>query len=361
MPVTSCCGGRSKTPSPPRRRQNTLNTASNKALRILAQTPGVPPLRRAAIRRELVRRNKENYGYELAKMFGQTPPPSNKPALRNANALLRGVTDPKTVRVLRTMLDPAHAEQLRVPLNKPKNPVATMYRARRKIAFENPLRPPFMTLNRVPYVYKNGQWRFWGAIPLTEETKYVFANSRNGPMFMINRKTGRRKNVPPRYAGSIGLNELNPRNMRTQTWNAYVKRAEQSMKQSKAFLAANNYATGRTKKKPSNQTMQMYWRYHPRPSTMGTFFNVKNLRNAIKERIQGDLAENMNIPYNSNHYNNFVNLTNRSKVKNIDDLVRKMTVFRHKAWSGLSMANKHTFDVLYRRALNKNLAGIYYR
>ena len=160
------CG---KNKSPPRR-QNTLKSATNKALRILAQTTGVPPLRRAAIRRELARRNKENYGYELAKMFGVSPPPSNRPTLSNANALLRGVTDPKTVRTLRSMLHPAHAEQLRVSPNKPKNPVATMYRSRRKLPFINPLTPMFMTLNRR---YENNEAAYPDPYSIADLTTYI--------------------------------------------------------------------------------------------------------------------------------------------------------------------------------------------
>jgi hypothetical protein len=89
-------------------------------------------------------------------------------------------------------------------------------------------------LNRInPAAYKNSTWRYY--IPLTRHHAY-FSNSANGPLFMINTKTGARKNVPARLA--IPINTPRKTRKASNTWNEYLKRAE----------AGRRYAAGETKR-----------------------------------------------------------------------------------------------------------------
>lgn len=90
------------------------------------------------------------------------------------------------------------------------------------------------SLNKInPIAYKNTNWRYY--IPYSLHHAY-FSNSANGPLFMINTKSGARKNVPARLA--IPANTQRKTRKATNTWNNYIKRAE----------AGRRYAAGESKR-----------------------------------------------------------------------------------------------------------------
>lgn len=90
------------------------------------------------------------------------------------------------------------------------------------------------SLNKInPIAYKNTNWRYY--IPYSLHHAY-FSNSANGPLFMINTKSGARKNVPARLA--IPANTERKIRKATNTWNSYLKRAE----------AGRRYAAGESKR-----------------------------------------------------------------------------------------------------------------
>ena len=260
-----------------KRKQTTLKTASNKALRILLQQPNVPRVKKQLIQRELRRRNKENYGYELAKMFGVTPPPTNKIRVAHANVISRIVKQSGVpLRNMRISLAPEHTGQF---TNKgpTKSVVPKAYRFRRKL-----VRAGFELL---------------------------------------------------------GL---------------------QTAKQLQSLQRANNYATGRSSKKPANSTMRYYFRIHPRAiSTMAS--SVNNIRRALKEHIQSNLFEYMPVPNRNNMLENWEILTNRNEIRNLNNLRNKMNKYRLKARNTWARYDRNTFDRLYNRVVNRNKYGFYYR
>lgn len=90
------------------------------------------------------------------------------------------------------------------------------------------------SLNKInPIAYKNTNWRYY--IPYSLHHAY-FSNSANGPLFMINTKSGARKNVPARLA--IPAATARTTRKATNTWNNYLKRAE----------AGRRYAAGEGKR-----------------------------------------------------------------------------------------------------------------
>lgn len=273
----SCTGCRSKSESPPPIKQKTIKTALIKDLIILLQQPNVPRTKKQLIQRELRRRNKNNYGYELAKMFGVSPPPTNKLRVSNANVLGRIVKQSGVpLRNLRLRFAPEHTEHF---TRKPKtpNPRAREYRFKRKI----------------------------------------------------------------KRAGleMIGI---------------------QNAKQLKSLQRANNYATGRSSNNPGNSTMRFYFRSHPRPAQMNAR-TVNNIRRTLKERIQTNLFEYINVPNRNNLREKWQTLTNRNQVKNTENLIKKMRRYRRSARNTLAPYNAQTFNSLYNRALTRNKYGFYYR
>lgn len=266
--------------SPSPKKQTTLKTASNKALMILLQQPNVPRNKKQLIQRELKRRNKNNYGYELAKMFGVSPPPSNKIRVANANVLGRIVKQSGVpLRNLRLRFAPEHTEHFtRVRIPKPNNPRAREYRLARKI----------------------------------------------------------------KRAG-LELTGI------------------QNAKQLKSLQRANNYATGRSSNNPGNSTMRFYFRTHPRPAHMNAI-TVNNIRRKLKERIQSNLFEYMNVPNSNNLRQKWEILINASQVKNMENLIEKMKMYKLKAESTREpQHNAQTFANLYNRAKTRNSYGFYYR
>ncbi len=349
MKFLSCFSRKCNSPpsAPP---QKTLKTASNKALLILMQQPNVSRNKKMLIQRELKRRNKENYGYELAKMFGTSPPPTNKTRIAHGNVIGRIARDS------RLMFAPEHTEHFltRRTTQKPNNPEARFYRAKRT----NTISLQMNRRNKNPKAFKNMGWRF-RAFPLAHRNHNLFYNTINSQPFMINKKSGLRKQVPQRLLLG-GVSELTPRNMRTNTWNAYTKRVNTYVKQLKSLQRANNYAMGRSNKKPSNSSMRFYFQKHPRPAQMNAQ-TVNNLRRALKERIQGNLFEYMPVPLNANLQRNWEILTNRNQVNNINNLITKMKRYSRKASGTWRRADELVFGTLYNRLVTRNKYGFYYR
>lgn len=277
--MRSClsCHRREPTPSPPK--PKTLKTASNKALMILLQQPNLPRNKKGLIQRELRRRNKNNYGYELAKMFGASPPPTNKIRVSNANVMGRIVKQSGVpLRNLRIRFAPEHTGQFtRARTPKPNNPRAREYRIRRKLV-----------------------------------------------------------------RAGLELTGI------------------QNTKQLKSLQRANNYATGRSSNKPTNSTMRYYFRTHPRPAQMNAH-TVNNIQRALRERIQSNLFEYINVPNRNNLRQKWQNLTNRDKVNTLKNLMKKMKRYKRNAGNALAGHNARTFNNLYNRALTRNRYGFYYR
>jgi len=360
-----CCGGKKNSPSPPKnstppKKQKTLKTASNKALIILLQQPNISRAKKQLIQRELKRRNKNNYGYELAKMFGMSPPPTNKLRVEHGN--IHGRLAKQSGVNLRFMYAPEHAEHFRrVSPRKRINPETRLYRIERKVK-RNGLNMVLLPIisNRNPKIYKNTGWKY-KAGPVAGGVTILY-NNRNSVPFVINKKTGRRRPVP----GNINVSRLHlhPRNMRVETWNAYTKRVNQLSKKFKSLKKANNYATGRTTNKPANSTMRFYFNTHPRARMSGSN-NPKNIQRGIKNSIQSNLFEYMPVPNRANLQEKWQMLTNTNHVKNLNNLVNKMANYhrtyresKEKKWN---RHNAETFAQLYERAANRNKYGFYYR
>ena len=271
------CGCGKTQPSPPKK-QTTLKSASNKALRILLQQPNVSRTKKQLIQRELKRRNKNNYGYELAKMFGVSPPPTNKLRVEHGNIHGR-LAKQSGVISLRLMYAPEHAEHFmrNVQPPKPNNPRAREYRFQRK-------------LKRV----------------------------------------------------GLGLTGI------------------QTPRQLKSLQRANNYATGRSSTKPANSSMVYYFSVHPR-ARFPRAHTVNNIQRHLREAIQSNLFEYMQVPNRNNLRQKWEILTNRNQVSNMENLVRKMRRYRRAAETTWDPHNAQTFANLYNRAKTRNSYGFYYR
>lgn len=354
--MRSCCGGVTPSPSPPKR-QTSIKTASNKALMILLQQPNVSRVKKQLIQRELVRRNKNNYGYELAKMFGTSPPPTNKLRVEHGN--IHGRLAKQSGVNLRFMYAPEHTEHFRrVSPRKRINPETRLYRISRKVkkAGLNMVLLPIIS-NRNPKIYKNTGWKYKSG-PVAGGVTILY-NNRNSVPFIINNKTGQRKPVPD----GVRVDNLHliPRNMKVNTMNAYMKRINQLSKKFKSLQKSNAYATGRLQNKPVNSSMRYYYNTHPR-ALVTRARTPANIQQALKERIQSNLFEYMNVPNRNNLRQKWEILTNASQVKNMENLIRKMRRYKRNAESTWEpQHNAQTFNNLYNRALTRNRYGFYYR
>lgn len=276
----SCRLRRGPSPSPTKTKpKGTLKTASNKALMILLQQPNISRSKKGLIQRELRRRNKNNYGYELAKMFGASPPPTNKIRVSNANVLGRIVKQSDVpLRNLRIRFAPEHTGQFtRTRTPKPNNPRAREYRLRRKLV-----------------------------------------------------------------RAGLELTGI------------------QNTKQLKSLQRANNYATGRSSNKPANSTMRYYFRTHPR-AIFSHARTVNNIQRALRERIQSNLFEYINVPNRNNLRQKWEILTNKNQVNTLENLVKKMRRYKRNTGNALAGHNAQTFTNMYNRALTRNQYGFYYR
>jgi hypothetical protein len=305
------------------------------------------------------RATKKNYGYELRRLFGEKQPKVSAalPPNMMVNILQKSG---KTRRQIRQILPPQYSQYVpkRLVANtKVNNPIAKAYRAKRKIPFMYNYMNYHYINNKNPKAFLNTQWKFY-SLPIGGRDLILFYNSRNSEPFLIDKKSGRRKAVRPSQIAE-GRGYLRNRNS-GNTWNAFRQRSQQRAKHSVSFQRANNYATGRTNKAPSNSTMRFYFEYHPRPRQMGAN-TVENIRREIKNSIQTNLMENLTIPNRNNLQNEFQNLTNRSKVRNMNELVKKMREYRNKAGNTMTQWNRRTFDILLQSAINRNKMGVYYR
>jgi len=90
----------------------------------------------------------------------------------------------------------------------------------------------YLLLDRLnPVAYKNKTWKYY--FRPTKET-VVFFNSKNGPPFFINKKTGTRiTNKYNQFMQRAGLDanfrySLKTRNPSTHTWDAYLRRIREA-------------------------------------------------------------------------------------------------------------------------------------
>lgn len=77
-----------------------------------------------------------------------------------------------------------------------------------------------------PAAYKNNAWKYY--VYLTKD-HIAFANTRNGPRFLIDKKTGERKPFPARLNRFDGF-PMQARKPGFHTWNVYQKRAMRNVK-----------------------------------------------------------------------------------------------------------------------------------
>jgi hypothetical protein len=350
-----CSQSQSKSPQP----QKTLETASNRALMILLTLKNVPKNKKLLIQRELRRRNKNNYGYELAKMFGSSPPPSNKWILEHANVKGRIAQESGMAKSIRRRIHPAHIGQFtRTPPKRVTDPQTRLYRITRKVkraGLEHVLLP--IISNRNPKIYKNTGWKY-KAGPIAGDITILY-NNRNSVPFVINKKTGKRRPVPEGLR--VNQLELIPRNMNVNTLNAYSKRVNQLSKKFKSLQTSNDYATGRNKnKKPANSSMKFYFNTHPR-ALVTRARTPANIQRSIKESIQSNLFEYMPVPNRNNLRQKWETLTNMNQVNTLNNLVKKMRRYRRVAENTWEPHNAQTFVNMYNRALTRNKYGFYYR
>lgn len=313
-----------------------MNKASDRELMILSQIPGASVRK---IQRELKRRNKENYGYELAKMFGVSPPPSNKPSMAHANVFGRFIPSK-----MRSQLYPGLAQYIR-PQSAPK-PMNPMKAMAKRGSYRN------IWLDRNPKSYKHTWWRFVSR-PLAHATNHeLFYESRNSDPFLINKRTGRRRRAPMRLLQG-GVANLEARNNRVHTWDAYLKRANQARKQVELLRKANNYATGRSPSiKLTPGQMKYYFREHPRALNLNAH-TVNDIRKGILNKLKNNMYTYIQPPERA--HNNWNRLMD---AKNMNTLVRNMKAFKEKNY--LTDWNKQKFDIYLRRATTRNKTGVYF-
>jgi len=314
-----------------------MKSASNKVLMLLSSTPGVSERTRGAIQTELKRRNRANYGYELAKMFGEIPPPSNKPSVGNEFAQF-------IPRRHRHMWAPGVSAYMTrsTPIQK-MNPTKTMKRRTGRSHVE---------LDDVnPKAYKNTAWRFY-AFPLQGGNfrHALFYASRNSDPFLINKKTGRRRYVRMGIVNG-GVGNLIPRKNMVHTWNAYMNRATQAKKQITLLRKANDYATGRTNRgKLTNSQMRYYFLEHPRPRDMNAR-NVDNLRNKMRRTIQRNIET---------YLPGRTNMKDILNAKNMNTLVKRMKEYNSRVGPlDFAGTNMWRWKMFMRTALTRNKNSIY--
>lgn len=325
---------------------------TNKELRMLLHLKNVSNTKKRFAERELKKRNKQNYGYELATLFGETPPPSNRTRVAHANVMGRVLRQSGAkMNRIRLLFDPAHAAQFanRPHTQRRQNPVTKAYRTQRKNKSFG------LNEHLHPTAYKNNTWRFY-AVPLAHRNHAIFYETRNSAPFVIDKKTGARKPVPQRLLQG-GIGELFPRNMTRNTWNAYSKRVNQYSKQVKSLRRSNNYATGRSKNKPSNSAMRFYFETHPRALASGAR-TVENIRKYIKNRIINNFQEHVSAP-NSRNKKLQEKYLAVSNARNIENLLKKMNNYinAREHWTPM---NTRMFYDLYNRARTRNKVGFYH-
>jgi hypothetical protein len=160
-------------------------------------------------------------------------------------------------------------------------------------------------LNRTnPVAYKNTQWKYY--IPYNKYHAY-FSNTVNGPLFMINTKTGARKPVPERLA--IFANTPRTARKTQNNWNSYLKRAE----------AGRRYAAGANKRDNKffnlNRKVSMYL------NKKGSLNNVK-LPDLVFWAQQSNMMSGNGRPYQKRgglwyHYGGGTPVTKRNIIENI--------------------------------------------
>jgi len=153
-----------------------------------------------------------------------------------------------------------------------------------------------------PIAYKNNAWRFYSPVYVGGRFGYfLFFNTRNGQPFLINKKTGQRKNVPLRY-GVIHPAEhrIWPRK-NIHTWNAYMKRLTKNIPMKQVGKLIQKYVHGdRTALDRVSLEMLIRWINHDKRMA-GTLYNKRNgvwySINRGREINRADVLENINLAY----------------------------------------------------------------
>jgi hypothetical protein len=291
-------------------------------------------------------------------MFGASPPPTNKLRVSNANVLGRIVKQSGVpLKQMRLRFAPEHAEHFTIKRSPVKlNPQTRLYRITRKVK-RNGLQMALLPIisNRNPKIYKNTGWKY-KAGPVAGMT--ILYNNRNSVPFIINKKTGRRKPVPD----GVRIDNLHliPRNMKVNTLNAYSTRINQLSKKFKSLQKSNDYATGRSKNKPTNSSMRYYYNTHPR-ALVSHARTPANIQKSIKESIQSNLFEYMPVPNRNNLREKWQTLTNANQVNTLNNLTKLMKRYRRSARNTWEPHNAQTFVNMYDRAITRNKYGFYYR
>lgn len=349
----SCFGGSTKTcPSPSTPKRGGVKQLTNKQLRMLLQLGNVSNIKKRFVQRELRRRNKENYGYELAKLFGGNTVPSNKTRVSYGNIMGRILREGgANMSKFRLTFDPEHASHFANSVRRSaQKPETKLYRTKRKsAAFE------FQNMHH-PSAYRNTTWRFYST-PLQHRNRIIYYTNRNSVPFLIDKKSGARKQVPARLLQG-GVGNLIPRNMNRNTINAYRRRVNQHVKQVKSLMKTNNYATGRSKTKPNISSLRYYFNTHPRALQLTNNYtrNIAGIQNQLRNRLANNLLEHMSVPTNQNLQEKLLKIANAT---NIPNLLKRMNAYEKNAGRTWSLTNRHVFNIIRRRALSRNKQGFY--
>lgn len=341
-------------PSPSPYKHGGVKKLTNKQLRMLLQLGNVSNIKKRFVQRELRRRNKQNYGYELAKMFGETPPKTNRTRVSHGNIMGRILRQGGAkMNTFRLMFDPAHASHFASSVRpRSQKPETKAYRTKRRARniFE------FQNTQHHPMAYRNTTWRFY-ATPLAHRNRTIYYTNRNSVPFLIDKKSGARKPVP-RILLQGGVGTLVPRNMARNTLNAYTKRVNQYVKQVKSLKRSNNYATGRSKNKPTNASLRFYFNTHPRALQLNNNYtrNASGIQRHLKNRLANNLLEHMSVPANQNLAEKLVQIANAN---NIPNLLKRMNAYERNAGRTWSLTNRRVFDTIYQRTLSRNKQGFY--
>lgn len=203
--------------SPPPSKKN-LSTVSTRQLTVLLQLPDVPANKKSMIANELNKRR-------------------NVP-MNVFPIIARYIKNSKTRKALAGELPPGLVSPPRPPPRGGRTRDPAVYRTLRKYKYVE--YEPKNALNKVlPIAYKNMNWKYF-AIPANGPP--LFFNTYNSKPFVINSRTGARRNVPARFAAAQPNQAWTQELRRTggvrrrkdvHTWPAYLKRTSKFVKYAK--------------------------------------------------------------------------------------------------------------------------------
>ena len=174
-----------------------------------------------------------------------------------------------------------------------------------------------------PLAYKNPHWKFYVRLDLQH---VLFKNTPNGPAYLINKKTGQRRESNPArldFFPALGPQNWTPRTNK-HTWSEYLKRAskqerynkgssQRRLKKERITENVNAYMNGNNRALNKWSLPNLAWwvsqsnmmTYHGRPYIHrgGQWYRTNNFKKPLtKQEIIYNIRRNMtmNNNYNSN-------------------------------------------------------------